>query len=251
MFSHQKGRDKDRSMANEIDNNQNMSRGGGSESQSMHRETVKPIHTERNLANHQYRIEDIPVRVRTTPAHFTSRGVSATIRFSFGDAADDEASMPCREPVSGPASVVRFGKLVPADEAFLARNSGDFPRMLKAMDIDTNLIDRHFLLQCIVEMAYHRRDDPEMRSLCRKVSEMHIHEFPDIAIGIRRDNGHDRLPRVSTYQHYATLLTEDGQYDRAIDVCKQAISFGLDDGTKSGYEGRIARILKKRAKAGG
>ncbi|MFU8815520.1 MAG: hypothetical protein ACNA7W_09250 [Pseudomonadales bacterium] len=61
-------------------------------------------------------------------------------------------------------------------------------------------------------------------------------EFPSVAPG---------LPRVPTFQKYATLLTEDGEYGTAIEVCRRAISFGLEDGTKAGYEGRIARIEKK------
>ena len=58
--------------------------------------------------------------------------------------------------------------------------------------------------------------------------------------------GHD-LPRVPTFQHYATLLTERGQFERVIQVCESAIGFGLDDGTKGGYKGRIERIKKKAA----
>lgn len=56
------------------------------------------------------------------------------------------------------------------------------------------------------------------------------------------------LPRVSTFQQYATLLAERGEFQRAIRVCESAICFGLDDGTKKGYEGQIERIKKAAAR---
>ena len=52
---------------------------------------------------------------------------------------------------------------------------------------------------------------------------------------------------MPTFQHYATLLTERGEFDRAIQVCESAIGFGLDDETRGGYEGRIERIKKRAA----
>jgi hypothetical protein len=43
--------------------------------------------------------------------------------------------------------VTRQGKLIPADEAFHACNSGDLKPMLAALDAPTNLVDLHFLNQ--------------------------------------------------------------------------------------------------------
>jgi hypothetical protein len=56
-------------------------------------------------------------------------------------------------------------------------------------------------------------------------------------------------PRVTTFQHYATILTEDEEYEKAISICEKAIEYGLLDNTASGFEGRIARIRKKAEKA--
>jgi hypothetical protein len=43
----------------------------------------------------------------------------------------------------------------------------------------------------------------------------------------------------------ATALTEDGRHREAINICEAALVFGLSDGTKGGFEGRIKRIRKK------
>ena len=129
--------------------------------------------------------------------------------------------------------------------------SGDLQRMINALDSKTDdLVDRHFLLMAVVAETYRLRSDPQMANKCLQVAQSHCDEFSSIVGELKAwssESGHD-LPRVPTFQHYATLLTERGEFDRAIQVCESAIGFGLDDGTKGGYEGRIERI-KKKAKA--
>ncbi|QDF73898.1 hypothetical protein FGA12_01250 [Shewanella marisflavi] len=51
------------------------------------------------------------------------------------------------------------------------------------------------------------------------------------------------------FMHLATLLNDCGDFDGAIKVCQTAISYGLTDGTVTGFEGRITRIEKAKAKA--
>jgi len=159
-----------------------------------------------------------------------------------------------QDPLIQPASeqspvvyVTRLGKSGPADEAWLAWMSADLDRMLGALDTKTNLIDRHFLLMAIVEQTYKRRSDPQMACTCARVAELHLSEFPQIAPALKKEFD-GRLPRVSIFQQYATLLTDQGEYDKAIDVCKKALSFGLQDNTQSGFQGRIERIRKQKAK---
>ncbi|MEX2110724.1 MAG: hypothetical protein WD802_08995 [Gemmatimonadaceae bacterium] len=54
---------------------------------------------------------------------------------------------------------------------------------------------------------------------------------------------------MTTFPKLATVLTEETEYDRAIEVCEFAIAQGLSDGTAGGYSGRIARIRKAKIKA--
>lgn len=145
------------------------------------------------------------------------------------------------------AYVLRKGQAVKADEAFDASTSGDLNRMLKAVSTDTNPIDRHFLLQSIVDETYKKRKDQEMRRICKEIGEKHLSEFPSIAQPLKKEFD-NILPRVITFQHLATVYSEDGNYDRAIDICKMALSYDLHDNTQSGFEGRIERIKKKKLK---
>ena len=133
-----------------------------------------------------------------------------------------------------------------ADSVFDAWTSGDLSDMLAQLDQKTTLVDRHFLLMNIVAVTYKGRDDPEMRTICRKTAQMHIDEFPRIKPALKRSVG--ILPRVPTFQQYATVLAEEQKFDEAIEVCEKAIKFGLSDGTKGDYQGRIERIKKKKNK---
>jgi hypothetical protein len=140
--------------------------------------------------------------------------------------------------------VTRGGTLVKVDEAFLAWTSGDLSRMLRALHLRTNPIDRHFLLMAIVKETYSKREDPSGRRTCLEVGLRHVEEFESIAPSLRVEMG-GFLPRVTTFAHVATVLAEDGRLDEAVSVCEKAVQYGLRDGTKGGYPGRIARIRKQ------
>jgi hypothetical protein len=143
--------------------------------------------------------------------------------------------------------VSRMGRSVEADESFYAWTSGDLARMISATNQQTNPIDGHFLLMGIVNQTYKDRKKQDMGKLCAEIAEKHLAEFPNIAPALKKDMGGE-LPRVTTFQHYATLLTERGEYKRAIEVCEEALRYGLHDNTKGGFEARIDRIKRKQKK---
>jgi DNA polymerase III epsilon subunit family exonuclease len=125
--------------------------------------------------------------------------------------------------------------------------SCDIDQMISELNLKKDAIDRHFHLQDIVSEAYRKRKDPRLRRVCIEMSEKHLSELSDIIPPLKSDFG--TLPLISTFQKYATVLAEDGKFEKAIEVCEIAISYGLHDGTKSGFEGRISRIKKKHDKA--
>ena len=151
------------------------------------------------------------------------------------------------ELVSNARYTQRMGQVTKADEVFDAWTSGELAAMLKALKKKTNLIDRHFLLMGVVTQTYKARKEPKMREICREISERHVQEFDRIAPALKKEMD-GVLPRVSTFQQYATVLSEDNEHERAIEVCERAISFGLTDGTQTGFAGRIGRIRKKMAR---
>jgi hypothetical protein len=137
--------------------------------------------------------------------------------------------------------------MVEPDEAFHAWTSRDVKRMLAAVGARTNPIDRHFLLLGIVRESYRLRANREIRETCLTFARRHVAEFPALMPSVVRNLG-GIVPRVPTYAWLATLLTEDGECDEAIEVCRAAQRLGLEDGTKTGFAGRVARIESKQAR---
>lgn len=110
-------------------------------------------------------------------------------------------------------------------------------------------IERHFELLELIEESYHRRaESEESRRTCEHVAVQHIAELPDI-LGPLRRSCFGQLPRIPTFQYLATLFTEEGRFDEAIQVCKLALSYDLHDNTVGGFEARITRIRKKQTDA--
>lgn len=145
-----------------------------------------------------------------------------------------------------------------SDAAFDAWTSGDLSQMLRALETPTHPVDRHYLLQTIVELTYKERNKAaKMRQLCEKIARIHINEFPLFVQPLLAQNKDSRgigfLPRISTFQHLATILTENEQFDEARTVCELAIKYDLHDNTQGGFEKRIERIRnrEKRARSDG
>ena len=138
---------------------------------------------------------------------------------------------------------LRDGALVESDERREALNSGDLDRMLKQLYKKGDPVDTHFLYLQLIDQAYSHRKEPVMRALFKKLAIEHVEKFDSIREQLIKEIG--ILPRVPTFQYLATVYTEDCEYEKAIEVCEKAIAFGLNDGTKGGYLGRIERIMKK------
>ncbi|WP_372940632.1 hypothetical protein [Shewanella sp.] len=61
-------------------------------------------------------------------------------------------------------------------------------------------------------------------------------------------NGSDEI-KAPAFMQLSTLLNDTGEFEQAISVCQQALEYQLTDGTVTGFEGRISRIEKAKAKA--
>lgn len=146
------------------------------------------------------------------------------------------------------AYVLRLGKSVLADEAFYAWTSRDLSKMVRALGVPTNPIDRHFLLQGLIQESYKRRADPAMRALCIRVGRTHVQEFPSIAPVLSKEMG-GRLPLVPALKFTVMALVEAREYNEAEVVCQLAAHYGVRDGTKGGFSARLKRIEKLRQAA--
>lgn len=141
----------------------------------------------------------------------------------------------------------RDGISIPADKVFEAWTSNDLNKMISVLDKNTHPVDRHYLLQGIISETYKQRKNKDKLIICRNICEIFLNEWPKLADALGRGYGR-QLPRILVFPYYATILAEAGENDKAITVCEIAIEYKLNDGTKSGFKGRIERLLKQKSK---
>lgn len=151
------------------------------------------------------------------------------------------ASQAAETPVAATAIAEEYAQVEPNMPEALAEQ-------VNALANEKDPLARHRLLSQLTEATYKKRKDAQYRAACDYFSALHINEFDKIKAPLKKSNG-GKLPQVMTFQNYANLLLEDERFNDAITVCEQAIKFGLDDKTQTGFNGRIERIQARQKKA--
>lgn len=118
-------------------------------------------------------------------------------------------------------------------------------QILEELNTKKDALNRHTYLMKVVDQAYKDRATKSTGRLLEYMAELHIEEFPEIQTALKKDENGD-WPQVPTFRKYAIFLAEHGRFDRAIEVCQKALEHELKDGTKGGFEDRIARIKRKQ-----
>jgi tetratricopeptide (TPR) repeat protein len=144
----------------------------------------------------------------------------------------------------------RIGKNQPTDRKGTARaeealDSDDLEKMIDALEQTDRPAYRHRLLVRIAQSAYTERTDPKIRKLLFLYARMHVKEYPHYGKSVTEDRqaGGASPP---TFKMLAIALEEEGRFDEAIAVSRKALQMNIDDGTKTGFAGRIVRLEKKR-----
>ena len=77
------------------------------------------------------------------------------------------------------------------------------------------------------------------------MADLQIEEASSILDGVE-EIGRPRPNHIEAFKSMAIALDEDGRQDAAIAVCELALSHGLQDYTKTGFEGRITKLKKSQ-----
>jgi hypothetical protein len=151
-----------------------------------------------------------------------------------------------KDPAEGPASMQNDTDQGMPDHGKEADNDSP-PEGEKTLETESDPRERHLLYLQTIEAAYRgRRTSMDDRSTAIALSHQYLSEFPDLRQAVF-DNMADQDPKIiPVFKMLAIMLEEDGAYDQAVAVCRTALDNGLEDGTKTGFEGRIKRILKKK-----
>ena len=124
--------------------------------------------------------------------------------------------------------------------------SEDIEAMESALEETKGPILRNQLLEQISIHYYRLRSDPESRKVFYSFASVHIEEASAVLDALS-ETEEERPDRYDSFRMLAIAMGEDERYDDAVDICKKAIALGLKNGTKTGFEGRISRLERKRA----
>lgn len=132
-----------------------------------------------------------------------------------------------------------------AEEALAA---GDLTRLTTALEKACDPILQDVLLARIVAIHYRQRSEQKCREAFYRYAVRHI-EMAPILLEAMAQAGKDRPERIESYKMLAIAMEEDGRHSEAIALCKSALSLGLENGTKTGFEGRVKRLERKKSAA--
>jgi hypothetical protein len=109
---------------------------------------------------------------------------------------------------------------------------------------------RHLLLTKIITKTYAQRSDVRMKKIFQRFARIHLAELPELAPALRSEHG-GSLPAIPTFKLSAIVFEEEENDEAAMAACKMALELGIDDGTKSGFSGRLKRLQKKQQRRQG
>lgn len=176
----------------------------------------------------------------TEPPH-EDRVITEAAVSQAGDAEPDDAEPDTEASSEGTSDARRVEE---------ALGAGDLSVMETALQEVGDPIHRNLLLSRLVAGHYRLRSEPGHREAFYRVAHEQIEEASAILNAIEA-TGRQRPDQIDAFKSVAIALDEDERYDEAIALCKEALSLGLEDGTKTGFEGRIARLEKSRASGRG
>ncbi|MGX9462210.1 hypothetical protein ACWXWU_13395 [Shewanella sp. A14] len=126
--------------------------------------------------------------------------------------------------------------------------SDSFLQQVEAANGATDLQSQHRDLVSVINHCYKMRKQADY---CQYGAALQL-----TYLGLYRSLHQQNTAQKSTdaikspaFMQLSTLLNDVGQFDEAINVCQQALEYQLTDGTVTGFEGRIKRIEKAKAKA--
>lgn len=110
---------------------------------------------------------------------------------------------------------------------------------------NSKLVDQHFFLMTAADCYYKQRDTRDNGLyLSEQFNRADVDLFPRYKSALKREMG-GVLPRIPSFSQLAIIYEKEGRYQDAIDICRLALKNGVQEKTKSGFEGRIEKLEKK------
>jgi hypothetical protein len=127
----------------------------------------------------------------------------------------------------------------PSDQFFETLNSEKLDDWIGLTQTPLTPENFQTVVHKIAKATYPKRKNKKMRKIFKTQAQRYNDEFK---IKPPADSISEYI-----YKSMAIVLQEDQKFGNAIDLCRKAINLKMDDGTKTGYAGRIERLEKARA----
>lgn len=110
---------------------------------------------------------------------------------------------------------------------------------------DVNALDVHYFCEQAASCYYRQRKlRTDAVDLTIYFCLRDIELFPEYAKLMQ--NLYDHIPpKIMTFQQLAILYEKQGQYQKALEICELAMSYGLEDTTQGGYPARVEKLHRK------
>ncbi|WP_335915057.1 hypothetical protein [Shewanella algae] len=139
------------------------------------------------------------------------------------------------EPVKAAAPDISWGNIT-------------LKRAMEQYQASEGAIEAHDALLAVIGECYKQRKNSKYLQLGQEYDTAYSALF-----AASREKVLSKSPKAefkgTGFMQLSTLCSDAGRFDAAIALCNKAIEYGLEDGTVTGFEGRIKRIEKARDKA--
>jgi hypothetical protein len=125
--------------------------------------------------------------------------------------------------------------------------SGPTDCLDKALALEDPL-DRWQRLASIAEKAYRGRSQPLQRARFVRCARAMMADYERVAPRLQSTE-EDQPLVLPVLRQLAILLDQEGDLVGATAVCRQALAWGVEDGTRTGFAGRLARLRQKQTDA--
>lgn len=166
------------------------------------------------------------------------------------EAGDQAQSTPKFEPMSEatPQSPLNMGSASSQPEVSIAAPDVwaniTLQRAFDEFQRAGSSLERYTALQNMIGECYKQRKSADYLNYGAQLTQPYLALFHTVAA----EQGKESELKTSGFLQLATLLCDTQAFDAAIALCREALVFGLSDGTVTGFEGRISRIEKAQAK---
>lgn len=112
--------------------------------------------------------------------------------------------------------------------------------IVNALKYEKNTVKRHDIANALIDFYYKKRHD--VSGSIKKCEHLCLQNIELIRRKKIKEN-------TESFKRLAIIYEDKQKYNEAIGISKMALKLGLNDGTKSGFEGRIEKLESKTKKA--